>query len=423
MKSFLYSESQFMNMGSEIIIHRDEVDEIEKMRGWILIYGRRKVGKTFLIKNFLGYDSYFRVKRDGKILAERFILSEINNLMDFSKPVQDMLKQDKTIVIDEFQRLPESILEDIAIVHPGGKVIFCGSSMRVIKKVFGARSSLLGLVLQYKLGLVKPKNMLRELLKTGLEIEQGIELSPYLSDIWTIPFFKVEGSSIETIYKLLKHSRFTVPALIGEVFTEEERGLTRTYEAILRLIGAGKWDYRQVAKILADRGLIDRADSSLVLPHIKNMVGMGLIEPLPLFSSKKKMYKLVSPMMEAFYYLSDRYNFEEADVSLKEVKPTLEKLRNLAVQNWVADIFAEIYQGRKEYFVTPEKEIDFIITVRKKPVVVGEVKWGKYRKKDIEKFKEKTRYIGGEKVFVVKEKTGIEDKEVKIIDGADIAKM
>ena len=48
--------------------------------------------------------------------------------MDFSKPVQDMLKQDKTIVIDEFQRLPESILEDIAIVHPGGKVIFCGSS-------------------------------------------------------------------------------------------------------------------------------------------------------------------------------------------------------------------------------------------------------------------------------------------------------
>ncbi|MBU4265806.1 MAG: AAA family ATPase [Candidatus Altiarchaeales archaeon] len=410
-------------MGSEIIIRRDEADEIKEMRGWTLIYGRRKVGKTFLIKNFLDYDSYFRVKRDGKILAEEFILSEINSLGDFSKAVQDMLKQNKTIVIDEFQRLPESILEEIAVVHPKGKLIFCGSSMRVIQKIFGAKSPLLGLVSQYRLGLVKPRNILKELPKKGLTIEQAIELSPYISDVWTVPFLRVEKSSLETIYNLLKGSKLTIPALIGEVFTEEERELTRTYEAILRLIGAGEWDYRQVARILADRGLIDRADSSLVLPYIKNLVGMGLVEPLPLLSSKKKMYKLTSPMMEAFYYLSDRYDFKEVDVSLKEVRPTLEKLRNLAVQNWVADLFAETYQGRKEYFVTPEKEIDFIITIRKKPVVVGEVKWGRYNKGDIEKFKEKTRFIKTEKVFIVKEKMGIEDKEVKIIDARDMAKM
>jgi len=412
-----------MNMGSEIVIGRDEADEIKETRGWLLIYGRRKVGKTFLIKNFLDYDSYFRVKRDGKILAEGFILDEINNLRDFSKAVQEMLKNGKIIVIDEFQRLPESLLEEIATIHPRGKIIFCGSSMRVIKKVFGAKSPLLGLVLQYRLGLVKPRNMLRELSKRGFEMRTVTELSPYLSDIWTIPFFRSEKSGMETIYKLLRYSKLTIPALIGEIFTEEERELTRTYEAILRLLGAGEWDYRQVTKILADRGLIDRADSSLVLPYIKNLVGMGLIETLPLFSSKKKMYKLASPIMEAFYYLSDRYNFEEVDVSLKEVKPALEKLRNLAVQNWIADLFAEIYQGRKEYFVTPEREIDFIITIRRKAVVVGEVKWGKYRKKDIERFKEKTDFINAEKIFVVKEKVGIEDKEVKIIDIGDIEKM
>ncbi|CAG0969218.1 hypothetical protein METP3_01337 [Methanosarcinales archaeon] len=39
-----------MNMGPEII-YRDESDEIKKLNGWILIYGRRKVGKIFITKN------------------------------------------------------------------------------------------------------------------------------------------------------------------------------------------------------------------------------------------------------------------------------------------------------------------------------------------------------------------------------------
>ncbi len=408
-------------MGSEII-YRDEVDEIKRLKGWIVIYGRRKVGKTFLIKNFLDYDSYFRIKRDGKILAEKFALNEINNLRDFSTSALDLLKQGKTIVIDEFQRLPESLLEEMAAIHPRGRVIFCGSSMRVIKRIFGARSPLLGLTLQYNLGLLRPVNALRELSKRA-EILQAIELSPYISDVWTIPFLRMDKPSTEAVYEILRYSKFTIPALTGEVFTEEERELTRTYETILRLIGAGVWDYREIAKTLTDRGMIARADSSLVLPYIKNLVEMGLVEPLPLFSSRKKMYKLTSSIMEAFYYLDDRYDFGEADVSFDEAGPTLEKLRNLAVQKWVGDFFAEIYQGRKEYFVTPEKEIDFIITVRNRPVVVGEVKWGRYNRADIIKFKEKTGHIHGKKVFVVKEKVGPEVDGVKIIDGKDMLKM
>lgn len=263
---------------------------------------------------------------------------------------------------------------------------------------------------------------MKELLKT-LNSDQAIELAPYLSDIWTTLFFGPEKTSLETIYHLLRHCKLTIPALIGEIFTEEERELTRIYEAILRLMGAGEWDYKRVAAILADRGLIKKADSSLVLPYIKNLIGMGLVETLPIYSSKKKMYKLASPIMEAFYYLADRYDLEEADVSFKEVRPTLEKLRNLAVQNWVADFFAEIYQGRKEYLVTAEKEIDFVITLRKKPIIVGEVKWGKYNQKDIENFKEKTKYLKAEKFFITKEKTGIEDEEVRIIDWRNMVDM
>lgn len=398
------------------VFDRYESKEISKMNGWILIYGRRKVGKTFLIKNFLNYDVYFRINRDGKISAEKFDLKEINNLSDFLRILRELLEQNKRIVIDEFQRLPEFALEEISTANPRGKIIFCGSSMRIIKKILDSRSPLLGLTVQYRLGLIRPKNVLEEFLKRKMEMDHAIELAPYFSDAWAIPFFRNEKSSLVEIYNLLSYSKLTVPALVGEIFTEEERELTKTYEAILRLMGAGEWNYREIANKLFNRGLIEKADSSLVLPHIKNLVAMGLVETLPLYSSKKKMYKLSSSVMESFYYLSDRYNFEEVDVSLSEVRPTLEKLRNLAVQNWIADFFAEVYGGRKEYFVTGEKEIDFIISVRNKAVVVGEVKWGKYSEKEIEKFRENTKFIDAKKVFVVKNKVAdIDGGGVEII--------
>ncbi|CAG0965864.1 hypothetical protein METP2_01084 [Methanosarcinales archaeon] len=410
-----------MNRGSEII-YRDESDEIKKLNGWILIYGRKKVGKTFLIKNFLEYDVFFRVNRDGSILAEKFIISRINNMDDFSRAVSELLLADKKVVIDEFQRLPESVIERISTLHPKGKVILSGSSMRVIKKLFGSKSPLLGLAMQYKLGLIRPVNILRELSKK-MDAMQAIELAPYLADAWTIPFYTKESDSEKVIYDLLKYSKFTVPSLVGEIFTEEEREFTKVYEAILRLIGAGELDYKNIASILASRKVITRADSSLIIPYIKNMEGMGLVDPLPIYSSKKKMYRLSSPVMEAFFYLADRYGFEDRDVSFEEARPTIEKLRNFAVQNFIGDLFASAYHGKKEYYVTPSKELDFIITVRNKAVIIGEVKWGKYDSNDLKKFVEKTTFIKAEKIFITKNKNEMKMDNIKIMDVDDILAM
>lgn len=106
----------------------------------------------------------------------------------------------KKVVIDEFQRLPESVIERIATLHPKGKVIFSGSSMRVIKKLFGGKSPLLGLAMQYKLGLIRPVNILRELSKK-MEATQAIELAPYLADAWTIPFFQ-QKATVKKLYMI-----------------------------------------------------------------------------------------------------------------------------------------------------------------------------------------------------------------------------
>lgn len=408
-------------MGSEII-QRDEAEEIRELKGWVLIYGRRKVGKTFLIKNFLEHDVFFRVNRDGSVSAEKFAISRINNADELLRAVRELLSNGKTIAIDEFQRLPESILEGISTVHPKGRLILSGSSMRVVKRMFGSKSPLLGLGMQYRLGLVKPANILRELSKK-MEAQKAVELAPYLADVWTIPFVRNGGDSTKEIYELLKYSKFTVPALVGEIFTEEERGYTRVYEAILRLLGAGEWDYKKIASILAERKLIGKADSSLVLPYIKNMAAMGLVDAIPVYSSKKKMYRLSSPIMEAFFYLADRYGFEERDVSLEEAKPTIDKLKSFAIQNFVGELFASSYNGQKEYYVTPSNELDFIITVRNKPVVVGEVRWGRYDGRDVKKFLEKSSFIEAERVFVTKKKKEEYASGVRIMDAKDLVDM
>jgi len=43
---------------------------------------------------------------------------------DFSRAVSELLLANKKVVIDEFQRLPGSVIERISTLHPKGKVFF-----------------------------------------------------------------------------------------------------------------------------------------------------------------------------------------------------------------------------------------------------------------------------------------------------------
>jgi len=57
-------------------------------------------------------------------LAEKFVLSTINNMDDFSRAVSELLLADKKVVIDEFQRLPESVIERISTLHQKERLFF-----------------------------------------------------------------------------------------------------------------------------------------------------------------------------------------------------------------------------------------------------------------------------------------------------------
>lgn len=380
----------------DYIIARKEAEEIERESAWLLVYGRRKTGKTFLLRNFCKLDSYFLVKRDLSVFFDEKQIT----LDELSKTVKELLSRGKSVAIDEFQRLNESFLEEFTLLHPKGKLIISGSSMRIVKKFFEPKSALLGFFTPIKIGFISPIDILSEL-KRKFKHAEAIEFATFMREPWLIPLF--EGKNItEFVYKVITKNKLVISSLVGEVFGEEERELSKKYEAILSLIGSGIWNTKEIASIMYSRRLIPDSNVTNILQYIKNLEDMGLLESVKIFNSKSNFYRLASPVMNIYYYLDSRYNISSREISLEEIKPTLEKLINLEIQNFIADFFAEKSNGRKEYYISPEKEFDFIITKRNKLEIVGEVKWKKAALQDIEKFREKTKDLSGRKIIIFK---------------------
>ena len=393
----------------DYIIKRSDSKLIETEKYWLLIYGRRKVGKTFLLRELCKFDNYFTIKKDSSVISKNKTIS-INNMVE---DVKKLLSENKTVVIDEFQRLNESTLEELSILHPKGKLILSGSSLRITKKFFEPKSPLLGFFTPIKMSLIQPSDMLLNLHKK-IQDEKLIEICTFLREPWIIPNYN-EEETINFIYNIVTKSKQIITGLIGEIFTEEERELTKKYEAILSLVGSGIWNTKELTSILYSRKLIPDPSPTHLIQYLKNLEEMELVESINLHKTKGKYYRLISPLMNIYYYLDSRYDISSRTISLEEVKPTLQKLINLEIQNFIADLFSEIYDGRKEYFVSKDKEVDFIITKRNKPEIIGEVKWKIIDQKDIDKFLKNSERLNGKRVLICKG-SKIKDKEIENIE-------
>ncbi|RLG50568.1 MAG: hypothetical protein DRN96_07365 [Thermoproteota archaeon] len=147
---------------------------------------------------------------------------------------------------------------------------------------------------------------------------------------------------------------------------------------------------------------------------------MDLVEAVKIYRSRRKYYRLKSPIMECFNYLDSRHEASEREVPYSEVNPTLERLLRSQVERLIADFIAQLLEGRREYMLKPE--VDFIVTVRGKPAAVGEVKWGTYTRADITVFLEKTASIPGRKLFIAREKQA-DHPEAMVMDASDITSL
>jgi len=142
-----------------LYLKRQEEERIRKLQNWTLIYGRRKTGKTTLVKNNLKYDTYVFVTDVNSAIEDDKIVKIDEALND----VKATLRKGGIAVIDEFQRLPEVYWSLISTWAPSGILVAIGSSYGIVNRVFDKNSPLLGFFTPIEIGLLHYEDVLSQL--------------------------------------------------------------------------------------------------------------------------------------------------------------------------------------------------------------------------------------------------------------------
>ncbi len=372
---------------------------------WTLVYGRRKVGKTYMLRHFLDWDLYVHIGREGTIWFDGERSGRSSSFMEMTELITRMLREGKKVVLDEFQRVPLDYLERITVAHPSGSLVLSGSSMGMIHKVINPRSPLLGFFKEVRIDLIEHKDIF-----SNMPDRLGFEYVPYLRDPWVIPH--LHGKDIiKDLHEMITSSVQTVPSLIGEIFHEEERTLSRTYNAILASVGSGMGRPSEIATYLYGKGLLKKDSSSEITTYISVLKDMGLLKEVPIFGMKRSIYRIGSPIIWVHYYMESLYDLDRPKPELTGWKENILRVHSMCMEDFLVELLSKALYGHQCYSMDPE--IDGVILDHKdRPMVFVEVKWGRVRNRDVESFLEKTGSYDTRKVLISKTNVKVEGLEV-----------
>ena len=306
-----------------------------KSKTAVLVYGKRRVGKSTLIKeasrsfegvvvNHLCVKSTFK---GNLVHLSRSICSaldlpqvEFRNLLD----IFDFLKKQKKsilLVLDEYQYLKESLADGVVDSYmqnvvdslPANvKLVFCGSYIAIMKE------------------LLKESNPLFGRLTHG-----G---SPYV-----LSLLDIDKSAVENIENLLVEDNSLLRTHVENVILRE---IQKAYDVrILESLGNGKKRYSEIQNRLGgnDSGLLDKQ-----LKNLMNMDVIAKVFPINRPSDKKKLFYEIKDNLMRFYFA---YIFgQEALISKfgnkafvkQNIIPSLRTFVSLRFENMVLQYFARL---------------------------------------------------------------------------------
>ena len=390
------------------ILWRREFLDLRRRSGWLLVYGRRKTGKSFMARLLLPWRLYVTVTRDLTAVVEepgkRPTVTEIGEAM--SRAVE-LLAGDDVVVVDEFQRLPERYWDLLATRHPEGRLVLLASSLGVANRVFDRRSPLLGLVLPLRVDPLRYADVVSSLLPR-LGPRRALLWGVVLREPWLLPLAPgLESEPWRFIagnaYVLAQMAR----GLIGEVFEEEERRLTRLYEAVLRLLAAGVWSSAKLAGLLYQRGLLSSAGAGPVTGLLDRLSEIRLVAKTRLWRTRgaRVYYRHSSPLLAIVYGLAERYSVDEHphhDPGL-----LLDAARSLyarELQFTVGELLAEHHGGLQAYTVLPggQGDVDVVVLDRKgrRAIAAYEVKLGPCSQSDMKAILQRAEAIGARRAGI-----------------------
>ncbi len=402
------------------IIRHKEIEKWKNVGDWVFVYGRRKTGKSFFVRTFIDWDKYFWVGRGQEIFEE----TEKISYDVLVRVVFDALKNNQTVVIDEIQRLPDEFQDRLHAFGLRGKLIAISSTLLMAKKLLGKGSPLLGLFSEFNMGLINEKDILKHLSKHIKDPKQLIDFAVYLREPWLIPLW--EKTKDRFLDAMITNIKLTVPALMGEIFREEDKELTSMYEGVLKAIADGKRVSGEITNYLYSLHLISAQNPSFVHPYLKILHEIGMLEKMKIFGKKKYFYYHVSPIIDLFFYLDAKYGFSERDIAEEQVKKVVERKLPLHVEQFFRNLLADHFGLWKETIVDRNYEIDIALTDFRKLKVVAEVKWkNRVSKDEIRKIEDVLNKFNCKKILIVPDKNVLEREPegIEVWDVNDVLRL
>ena len=394
-----------------IIVKRfDDERRIKRLSLPLFVYGRRKTGKTFLIKHLFRNALYFFVRRDRTIYYER----RSENIR-YDELLRIIEEGGRIVIVDEFHRLGDDFLDFLHMKQPRN-IILITSTLNLAKKIISNRSPILGIFMEFKLDTISEKDILLNLAKF-MEGKELVERCVYLKEPLLLRFFDEKNRSID--FNSLK---LTIPALVGEIFSEEERVISERYEGILRAIASGRNKLNEIVAHLYSSRLISKQDIGAVKQYIKNLLDIGLIKRIREYGRNRYYYFISSPLIDLYYYLDEKYNFSETELDEKYFREKLPRY----VEDFFRELLACLYGKRKFIISKPDTEIDIVLGDFNRIWLVGEVKWKeRIGEAEIKNIERKLSPYNCRRVLIVPDKGKIKKKlkEVELLDVSDVMRM
>ncbi len=398
-----------------MIIVRPGEESLINSAKWVLVYGRRKTGKTFLCTRFKEHDEYFFVKRDRSIIELKSMTEMVYST--FREILIRSIASGRSVAVDEFHRLGADFQELLHLLEQKGKLTLISSTLHLSRELISPSSPLLGKFGEANIRMIDLQDVLNELKSKISNKKELVETAIILREPLMINFF--DNGHLNFVLPGIK---LTVPALIGEIFTEEDRKLSALYEGIIRATAVGKWSSSQMSSYLFSRGLLKKDDPSYMQQYLVNLINFGILAKVNVWNKKRVVYRHVSPITRIYYHADEKYSIADRDVSQKESNRYVEEIFPHIVEDSIQEMFAKKYGLSLFVHHDPNNEVDGIFTKFKRPTLALEVKWKKkISMADIRRAENSLGRISApRKVLFVPDRKGLHSEDLEIMDISDM---
>ncbi|MBO8183451.1 MAG: ATP-binding protein [Archaeoglobus sp.] len=420
----------------------------EKGAQLIIIYGRRRVGKTMLLKEFLKNRKgvYFLATADSigeniKELAEKFAeltgkeyFMEVKDFGRLFRYLADEIREERTaVILDEFQYLMTlepgilSVLQKIWDEHLKGTNIFlvlCGSSMGMMERIMEYKSPLYGRRTgQWKVEPFDIKGIAEMFPNRSME-----ELVKIYAVFGGIPFYLdlVKELGVEEAIKMKILRKGGVLYEEPEFLLREELREPRVYKLILKGLALG---YETLGELVNFTGL-DRGHLSRYLDTLERLDIVGY--ELPYGRRKRGRYYIKDNFFN-FWFRFVYPNFGDLELGLVDevwakIEPKLNAYYGKAFERLVREMLRQriidFRQKKVARWWHKGEEVDAVAELDDGLLFV-EVKWGEFERREAERVLEglekKVERFKGKKRFLLIAKR-IEGKTPEMMDLKDLEK-